>query len=332
MKHFTSLLCLLLETAAAGTGLRTLPEYKATYENQEKRIRNLCDAETANAIRGYSFLLEGAKTNVRRTGDHKGLIAVTKEIERFTSDPTIPDKSPDEEHPEVIRAQDNCRRRLAAAETTRRKSTIALIEQYLLALGTLRTDLVRKQRVPDTVMVDEEIKRINLLKADLQSRLPATATEPERPPVTRYRPPADLSSLSAVKDGSFESGKWGHWVVPADIKQTSMKITDREAHTGKCSLQYGEYTRIEQKIHVAPGIKYRVSYWIKVVKPGNGQAGGICIDAPKGPEQRITEAADWQERTLEFKAAKPEHTLVIWGNRPGIEAYIDDVVAVPITE
>jgi hypothetical protein len=309
---------------------------RLVYEDLVTKAEAEAKAGVQTVVAGYGQSLMAIREQSKRAGDLQGLLAANKEIARFEAEKTVPEQAAADLSPAILNAHVAARKALAAQEVAKYQKLADLARRYVVSLTALQKSLVIRDKVEEALVVDKEMKRMQFVLADVESRLPVPPPAPEAGPSARLGETTPEAAPSGppgnvVKNGGFESQLTGWEAYDWSGKSRDVKTTTRFARSGRYALVHEPKTSLQQRLVLTPGRAYRASYWIKVLEaPANGQVGGIYFDSTRTGELVVTKASDWQEHAIPFTATRTDHTLTVFCGREGGEMYIDDVVVVPL--
>jgi hypothetical protein len=313
-----------------------LDHYRRIYDAESARIEATREDARKEALAAYGRSLNAARERSRQSGVLEGLVAVSAEIERFAREKGIPDPDPADLHSGLAALRTTYRQAVASAVSTHAQAQVALASKYLTPLETLKKQFVTRDKVEEALKIDTEIKRVQFIMADFQSRLPPPAVAPDpvpptnavetTPPVVASGPPGNV-----VRNGGFETKLTGWEVSDWSGKTKELKTTTRFAKSGRYALVHEPRTSLQQYLTLVPGRTYRASFWVRVLKPPpDGMVGGIYFDSARTGDMVVNKPADWQEHSIQFKATRPDHTLTVYCSREAGECYYDDVCVIPV--
>lgn len=180
MKYTTPILAIAVLAVVCRADEVTLPDLRKLYESRAAQIEAALSNATATALQEYGTTIEAAKDRYRTQGDLDGLLGVNKEIERFAKEGSCPDTDPRGLPPLVKDARTVYRSAYAAAVQTKTADFIRLAKAYVSRLKGLEQQHVRQESIEAAIDVRDEVKRIEFILADLQSRQ-SEARAPKQP-------------------------------------------------------------------------------------------------------------------------------------------------------
>ena len=202
-------LVLILGLTLCCTGLRaaerSLADYKAIYDAEAAKIDVACRDSIEKLLDHYSRQLGAAKEKCRENGDLAAVLSLNKEIERFEADRSVPTETPGNTHQLVAQAQSECQVAKGRAEIEKSRQTLGLSSKYVSRLEILKREFVKGDKLDEALAVDSEIKRVEFVAAEAESRIPRRVPEAraERKPVA----PPRLSTLTEKPKGAdFDVG------------------------------------------------------------------------------------------------------------------------------
>ncbi len=145
---------------AAGAGETTLASLQNAYEKGLQKIQKDYKAAEASWPTRYQDLLEATAAQLQQAGDLENLLALRKEKERFVAQRSVPESPAPGTASLVASLQDNHRKNLADALLEKNRRIVALTEQYLMRLDTLKQELTRANRISEALTVKAEADRI----------------------------------------------------------------------------------------------------------------------------------------------------------------------------
>ena len=185
---------ILIGFAATGTGADTFDGLKNAYE---KDIRQMDDADkTGNPALDNQYLkaLDDLVKKSMSAGDLDTTVAGQKEQKRFQQENSIPKESPTDLPEGIVSLQNKYREALKTQTIEKEQKQEVLTEQYVAKLKSLVKRLTMDNRIEEATSVNEEIKKIEFVLADLTSRL--SAENPAVPVVQPAKSPTTNASSS----------------------------------------------------------------------------------------------------------------------------------------
>jgi hypothetical protein len=189
MASLASLALSLIVSAGNSTGADTLAGLKNAYEQE---IRKLDDAEKAAKPQLESQYLKALDDLVKKAmsaGDLDATVAGQKEQKRFQEAKSVPNESPAGLPDGIVKLQSKYREALKTQTVEKDRKQKLLTEQYVTRLKSLLKSLTQENRIVEATDVNEEIKKVQSVLADVGSRLPAektaeTVVQPSKPSTT----------------------------------------------------------------------------------------------------------------------------------------------------
>ena len=169
---------------------KNLADYKAIYEKESARIEQEHREKLSRILGGYGKGLGTIRERFKKAGDLAGILALKKEQERFREENSIPDTTSSDLPALIQKAQSSCRQSVTDAEVERARKLKMLTGSYVKRLDTMKKELVSQEKLDAAIAVDSEIKRVEFVMADIESRLPKAASSELRPsPASAKSPP-----------------------------------------------------------------------------------------------------------------------------------------------
>ena len=176
MPAFVFILLLGLSAYAAE---KTLGSYKSLFERETSKIEAADRTSRKTALSTYGKNLAEAKEALQNRGDLDGTIAANDEIKRFEKERTGPPPALEGYPPLLVRIQKEYHGASLEAEQLKSKNTVYLIKRYLVPLEGLKKQLVRQGEFGEAQKVSGEMKRVEFILAELESRMPMPEVKPE---------------------------------------------------------------------------------------------------------------------------------------------------------
>lgn len=172
MKRLLPAALLLVSLSTAGRSAPgTLDEYRTIYESSVHRTAEQAKTAEQAALKRYEERLEHVINSCKRSGDLAGYSKTSKELERLTTQQTVPDKVPDGSPELLAKAHSLYLAEMQQVSRTSKVATLKLISQYLPRLEDLKRRLMVGDKIQSATAVEQEIKRIDFVKADIESKL-----------------------------------------------------------------------------------------------------------------------------------------------------------------
>ena len=192
--------CALLRCSAGAVGL---DEYRAIYDREAAKIEAGADV-AAEANSAYLRALDALADQSKKVGDFEGTVAAQEEKQRFETAKSVPDE-PEAGLPGALqRLQGQYREQVARAELARARQIGELSQKYLHRLKALMRALLADEKMVDAERVNQEVKRIEFVLADISAKLEAAQpdTEPSEETEAKPTPTTSAPGLStALKRG-----------------------------------------------------------------------------------------------------------------------------------
>jgi len=175
MKRIILITLVILIAAVVQAG--QLSKLKKIYETSEQKIEKKAEVDTLTVGQKYIGALKQMKKNCKKKGDVQGIIALNKEIDRFATDKTI--QTTGTVH--VVKAQKYALPLLERVNTDRLKKKDALLVTYKKALENEKIRLTLADKISEALEVEAELKRIEFVKADVETKIPEQVEVIARP-------------------------------------------------------------------------------------------------------------------------------------------------------
>jgi len=175
--------------------------YKAQIEKVEEKHRK--DVEEAPRL--HIQELETLQKQYQMAGDLKPLIAVRKERERFTADPSLARVVPVKSPAKLRALQMQYLEKHKEMSRERAKSILELAQKYVRRLGSLQKDLTQEDRIDEALKVMKEIEQAKVDSAVTKARDELTTKPPAQPgkPRDRSSMRIDTASLEKIIHGEI---------------------------------------------------------------------------------------------------------------------------------
>jgi hypothetical protein len=187
---------ILIGLAGNSTAADTFDGLKNAYG---QGISQLDNAEKAGKPALDSQYLRTVDDFIKKSmsaGDLEATVAGQKEQKRFQEEKTIPAESPADLRDGIVKLQDKYREALKTQAVEKDRKQKVLAEQYVAKLKPLVKKLTMDSRMDEATIVNEEIKKVELVLADLTSRLPAE--KPATAGTAVVVQPAQSSATNAI--------------------------------------------------------------------------------------------------------------------------------------
>jgi len=158
----------MLSHSPAHAADNSLADYRSVFEKELAKIDTARDASRREAAAAYEKHLELAREELKKKGSLEGVLLVTREMERFTSEHTVPQELPEECPPSLALVRQKYHSSQLAAEQTRNGKATKLARLYLVRLKALIKQLVQQDHLDRAEEVAAEIKRVEFILADLE--------------------------------------------------------------------------------------------------------------------------------------------------------------------
>jgi formylglycine-generating enzyme required for sulfatase activity len=191
---------------AAYCAPRSLEDYKAVYEKESASIESTYQEKVNLGLSSYGQSLDTIAEQFKKAGDLNGMLALKQERGRFQKESSVPNGvSPD--LPQLIqKAQSLHQQSLERVMDFRAEDLKRLTDSYVRRLVSIKKELVFQEKLDEAVAVNLEIKRVEFIVADLESRMPEAGPSP-----TQSIPPAGKAPL-APKPGQEMSIDLGNGI------------------------------------------------------------------------------------------------------------------------
>jgi len=193
----------------------TLAEFQAIYEEQSVKIEDEYKANIEAVNHRYKLLLDRQMEAAKKSGDFDGYKKTKATRETFDENRVLPPSFEDQ---------------LAIVNAAKAKAVIHLTKKYVGGLTRLKVNLMQKNDMITAEVVEQEVKRVTFIAADLESNLPATKIDQlEEGLVLHYD--FDRNEYSKVTDKS-DSGNDGKnngasWVAFSDGRRGVMDFNGK---------------------------------------------------------------------------------------------------------
>jgi hypothetical protein len=138
---------------------KDLPALKASFEKSLKAIIADCDASTKSWPSNYVAALKDLQTKFQKEGNLDGWSNVKSELDRFNTDPRIPDGNLSSVAGlQMIQAK--FRELPAQVALDKNQKIVALSQKHIAKLTAWQTDLTKQGNMEDALAVNAEIKRV----------------------------------------------------------------------------------------------------------------------------------------------------------------------------
>ena len=276
MPAFVFILLLGLSAYAAE---KTLGSYKSLFERETSKIEAADRTSRKTALSTYGKNLAEAKEALQNRGDLDGTIAANDEIKRFEKERTGPPPALEGYPPLLVRIQKEYQSALLAVERGTSKSTLHLIERYLVPLGGLKKGLVQRGQIAEAQKVAAEIKRVTFISGAIAAAQPAEDPSPIKPPEA----PSTRLSASLRKDlvlhYSFDRDG-GDMVSDRSEKGNHGTVHNSKwTSTGRVGGGYefagpAQYIGVEDHRSMDLPAEMSIAAWVKVTRAGHGDV--VC--------------------------------------------------------
>ena len=184
-KSITILVTILI--AAGVASAKDLKTYKATYDKSLEKIMLSHGMRMTDLEQQYANSLDILLTNVKKTGNLEGTVAVTDEIERFLKNKGMP-KTPSALFG-LQKMQSSFTKVASGHETNKAKDIVILTSKYDKALERLQRELVSSSTLDAAKAVKAERKRALSSKVHADARaLLAAYSKPKPKPKPDVKP------------------------------------------------------------------------------------------------------------------------------------------------
>ena len=185
-----SVLILSVLSVCAHAAEYSLADCRAVYEKESAKNEEAHQKEINRALTSYSKNLDVTASSYRNAGDLYGMLAVRKEKSRFQKEKNVPEDVPSDLPPLIQKAQTFYHEAAVKARAEKAKTMTMLTDLYLKRLDAIKKGLVYQVKLDEAIVVDSEMKRVELVIADIQSRVPKVVPQP--------RPSSELPTRSSL--------------------------------------------------------------------------------------------------------------------------------------
>jgi len=174
---------------------RNLQEYKTVYGREVAKIdaahrgKKLADA-------AYLKALDRVKDSAGRRADLLTVKAAIAEKKRFQKFGNLTDETPEKQPLAIEEIQAAYRDAAAGAQAARDSRVLELSRKYVVALKKLMASQIKAERLDEASATDTEVKRIEFIMADIESRLPTKAPANRRSTAGPVKPPVRRPSAT----------------------------------------------------------------------------------------------------------------------------------------
>jgi hypothetical protein len=143
---------------------------RAVYERQLGLLDVQAGSNRAAVVVWYGHQLQQLREDLKKKADVDGLVAVVAEVERFQNGRSLPGNLTPT-HPAVADLYGSLSNRLEQVRIEGCRRHLALLGKYLNALTLKKRDLVAAEKLTEAMAVNEEIKKMESLRATLEGRI-----------------------------------------------------------------------------------------------------------------------------------------------------------------
>lgn len=313
--------CLLVLLAngdiSFGAAAEELARLKDTYEGLSAKIEDEAILNRRNALTSYGQGLSNIKDRLKAAADLDGVLAVNKEITRFQTEKTMPADAAGLP-PAVAQLHANIQKYLEARQAERDQKQADLIRQYLTPLLNLKKTLTMNEKLDEAILVDAEIKRIQVVLAEIDARLSKVQTKPAVvspvTPTTPVTPSPVGMRKNFITNGDFEGRGIAPWKTGGYGAVITTEIDKTSPHAGSAALRFGHESANDpsliQGMTVPPG-EYVLTVWVKVLENTKGlglkvTAEGVNDDLfQMKPGEDPGALKNWQKYETDIKVKNP---------------------------
>ena len=190
-----AVLVLVVLAAVAYSAEKTLGEYKAVYEREVAKI-NADDGKRKAANAAYLNALDRVKAIATRKADLDTVKAVIAEKKRFEDFGNLTDEMPNKQPRAIVQAQAGYSEALAHAQADKDSRVLKLSRKYVAALRKSITSLIEAEKMEEASEFDAEVKRVEFIIGDIESRM----SEPDKKrPRPKLEPPRQAPIMGLKK-------------------------------------------------------------------------------------------------------------------------------------
>ena len=271
MNRLLIVLLMVLSMAGAAFAAETAPvltnkldAMKATYLAATDRIATDTQSQKDTALIQYGKTLDAILMSLKQKGDIDGYGVVDKELNRFRSDQTVPNNSPDTY---VANAAAAYQKQLQDIDVDAESRRVNLLRQYIAALGRLVKDLMMQDKIEDAKAAGEVKRSAEAALAVTDAKLPklADVPKPQQESVVRSAPAFAPAPVETMAPSENEK----QFVVECNGMNVTNALIVIYAGGGKgypfmtwgrTVITYGKTQSNGVKLHIPPGkFEYQVN-------------------------------------------------------------------------
>lgn len=178
----------LCASPCGAAGSSTVSEYRARFKVLLARIEQERQSECAQVQTGYAGALDRIGAGLRKRGNLDDYLACQKEKQRFISEKTVPEISPEGLPESVVKAQDIYRSSLSRARESSGRKTLDVTKKYIRAMQSQQASLTAANDIEGAVLARDAIKAAQFVLDDAMSIVAQTEAATE----TRSEPEEDV--------------------------------------------------------------------------------------------------------------------------------------------
>ena len=178
----------------------TLAALKETYEKAQQPIVTRQAQAAARAAESYGKAIGEAATALKQEGDLDGYVLLGKEAQRFESENSIPEGGVPPLHAVIAKARTAYRLAIKRANARSNALQLQLVDRYLPRLHALQREMTSSDRIDDALKAKDEIRRMEFVRAELQSRTVLNPEKEQAPKEVAAREPLPEPSDHDEKD------------------------------------------------------------------------------------------------------------------------------------
>lgn len=322
---------ILLIGISAYAADKTLTDYQSLFEGKMSKVDKVYRASQNTALQSYRKKIAIAKETLQSQGDLDGTIAVNREIKRLEREKTVPQELPDEFPTRLVLAHKNYHAVLLAAEQTKNKTTAGLIKRYLVPLERLQKQLVRKNALDEALAVNKEIKKVQVVLADIESKMPAADPTKSINPTTRSRGRSLSLRKGLVLNYSFDKNEGKKVTDSSGKRNNGNALNAKWTADGRLNGAYqfaGQGQHIETKGHQSLDLagEMSITAWVKasqmtgtpaICAKGNGGGGeSWLVDIDRNKFRYVRRQHDGASYVQAISAQKVQ--LGVWYHVVGV--------------
>jgi len=224
-----TVLCLLSGSLLSHSAPKALDDYKNIYEKSVQSIEAKYQEGLETYLNNYRNSLNAVIEMLKKKGDIDALLLVKQEKKRFEAENTVPEDIPLNLPRSVVKVRAGYSKSVSEAELVKKRKMFDILSKYLSRLNSLKRELTINDKLDEATRVNSEIKRVEFVKADIESKMPKLEPEPEPKPDEK-KDGHELTLQDLLRSKEFCDGLVLYYPFDGDKKHSVVDRSGRKNH------------------------------------------------------------------------------------------------------